>query len=513
MDARVWMLLVLGVAGCSAAVVKHNPFAYIPSPPRPRYIGCAACGCDQIDTAPCMQCAAALDSWSSAESDCSANRPASCQIGLLNSPGPSKIFEAPYLYKQEKMCGPKTRQGDMGKYVQPSNGGVVVVRVDGTDPVEYRSGRAQMAPQVEYMGEYASRNDPNNTYTNYTCARRHCRTVQVYRNGSGYICDDGGLEGDGTCIVRNAGRDDALPLCHNSSELACAFWVAGGFDWIVIVPELTVFLVAMLVIAALCCWGRAPGVFCAAFVLIIMGTIGIMTAGQMLDFLGSTQVDLEYVSYQGCMRHCAIQTYDGRDRAFAMYNQCRDNNTECGTSIDMETQMRLEYCYGCQAHKDAHVWLEYASQAGRAKVWFYAALLLVILLLGKWMGYIAYRAVLVLVALNAVLSLVMSGFVTEPGQRQVMRYALTMEGDSIYSLFVSASILEILGACAVVGWLASDELESLVNTRRAGYEKAPSSILDSVSITPADVSSASRRKKTDGDGEAVKSSVGKAWEL
>ena len=175
--------------------------------------------------------------------------------------------------------------------------------------------------------------------------------------------------------------------------------------------------------------------------------------------------------------------------------------------------MRLEYCYGCQAHKDAHVWLEYASQAGRAKVWFYAALLLVILLLGKWMGYIAYRAVLVLVALNAVLSLVMSGFVTEPGQRQVMRYALTMEGDAIYSLFVSASILEILGACAVVGWLASDELESLVNTRRAGYEKAPSSILDSVSITPADVSSASRRKKTDGDGEAVKSSVGKAWEL
>ena len=500
------MLLVLGVAGCSAGVVKHNPFAYIPSPPRPRYIGCGACGCGQVDTAPCMQCAAALDSWSSAESDCSANRPASCQIDLLNSPGPSKIFEAPYLYKQEKMCGPKTRQGDMGRYVQPSNGGVIVVRVDGTDPVEYRSGRAQMAPQVEYMGEYASRNDPNNTYTNYTCARRHCRTVQVYRNGSGYICDDGGLEGDGTCVVRNADRDDSLPLCHNSSELACAFWVPGEFDWIVLAPELTVFLVAMLVFAWLSYARDAPSVLFATFVLTIMGTIGIITVGQMVDFLGSTQVDLEYVSYQGCMRHCNMQTYDDKI-IFAISNQCKDNNTECKKSGDPETQRRLEYCYSCQSHKDAHVWLEYASQAGRAKVWFYAALLLVILLLdsfAEWMGYIAYRAVFVLVALNAVLSLVMSGFVTDPGQRQVMRYALTIEGDPLYSLFVAASILEILGACAVVGWLASDELASRVNTRRArraGYKKAPSGILDTVSITPADVTSASRQKKTDGDEE------------
>jgi len=389
--------------------------------------------------------------------------------------------------------------GDMGKYVElPVSG--VFVRVDGTNPVEYKPHKALLAPQVESMGDYASINDPNNTYTNYTCAHRYCRMVQVYRNGSEYACDDGAVT-DGTCYVRGMDRNDSLPLCHNSSELGCAFWDPGEFDWAAIAPELSVFLVAMLVIVVLCVVYECGGVLFATLILTIMGIICIVAAGQMLDFLGNTQVDLEYVSYQGCRRHCNIQSYESTE--FAASNQCMDNNTECTKSPDPETQMRLQYCYSCQSHKDAHVWLEYASQAGRAKVWFYTALYLVILLLGKWMGYIAYTAVSVLVALNAVLSLVMSGFVTDPGQRQVMRYALTIEGDPLYSLFVAASILEILGACACVGWLASDELASLVNTRRAGYKKAPSGILDTVSITPANVVSTSRKKKTDGDEEAV----------
>ena len=492
-------------------------------------IGCGGCGCAQVGGEACTQCYRAAYFQTKAERSCANKLAESCQeTHLLHKLQYARTYAQPYISEQFTMCGPTTRGSDLGKYVDIPDSGMVVVRVDGTNPVEYLPDNSTVEPQVEYPGGYDAMNNPNNRYTNYTCARRYCRMVRVYRSGSGYACADGQLDLDGTCYVKGMDRDDALPLCHNNTALACAFWEPSSFDWVVVVPELVVFLVAMVgVVVAMFVrdkwwkWEeqRPASIFVlwSILALTIIGTIGLIAAHQMLHFMADTQVDLQYVSYQGCRRHCDFQVIEPltRSAVFTQSNQCRDKGAECGSipAGQAEAKTRLEYCYSCQAQKDAYLWLLYASQAGRALVWFYTALVVASLLPYRVMGFMMYNVVMFLVFLSVVLSLVMAGYVTDPGQRQVMRYALTMEGDSIYSLFVSASILEILGACAVVGWLASDELERLVNTRRAGYEKAPSSILDSVSITPADVSSASRRKKTDGDGEAVKSSVGKAWEL
>ena len=485
---RAWLLLVCVVACAARPKIVHHTIERVYSKHR---IGCARCGCADVNTTKGFQCYFAMDWWRLDERSCEDDIENSCQADLLLKYSGARSYDAPYLYIQKHRCGPLTRLGDAGEYAQLSSG--VYKRVDGTNPLEYMPHSAPLAPQVNFVGEFAAMNDPNNTYTNYTCAHRYCRMVQVYRNGSGYACDGGALDEEGTCYVRNTERNDSLPLCHNSSASACAFWTEAEFDWNTAVPELVVLAVVIIFVVVYSFVFRPTlgevailrvGVVIA---MTVGGVIGIIAAGQMLDFLANTQVDREYISYQGCRRHCDTQSY--YSSKFAKSNQCKDNNTECLSSSDSSTRMELEYCYSCQAHRGAYVWLEYASYAVQAKVWFYAALCLACLLLDKWMGHASYLVVCLLAVCNAVLSLVMAGYLTEAGQRQVMRYALTMDGDSLYSLLISASILEISGALGLANWMQSDAFDARLRER--ANQKANYNALQNVPIEPRDLKQAS----------------------
>jgi hypothetical protein len=308
--------------------------------------------------------------------------------------------------------------------------------------------------------------------------------VRAYRNGSAHVCEDGDEFASGLCIVRGGVRDDMLPLCHNSSALECAYWEPGSFDWTLIsfLAELVVFLIMMAVLIALAvsCDALAMGVL--AIALTIVGAIGIVAAGQMMDFMGNTQVDKEYVSYQGCRRHCDILS--SSSAAFAAINQCEDNGTACNIDAGVN---QMKYCVSCQSHKGAYVWLEYASSIVRAKAWFYVVLWLFIIMCDTVMGPIGNAAVVILMVLNIVLSLVTCGFVTEGGQRQVMRYVLSTEGDTLYSLLISVSILEIFTALGWVRWINSDMYQSyLKKNKKSGYDALHPA------IEPADISNKGR---------------------
>jgi hypothetical protein len=234
--------------------------------------------------------------------------------------------------------------------------------------------------------------------------------------------------------------------------------------------------------------------------LTIIGTIGLIAAHQMLYFMADTQVELQYVSYQGCRRHCDFQVIQPltRSAVFTQSNQCRDKGAECGTTSADEERRRLQYCYSCQAQKDAYLWLVYASQAGRALVWFYTALVVASLLPYRVMGFMMYNVVTFLVFLSVVLSLVMAGYVTDPGQRQVMRYALTMEGDSIYSLFIVASILGI-GACG--GVCAWNEEAEKARLEAEGRKKTDGDPAAKVIIQPADLARSTSKRNQVGENE------------
>lgn len=335
------------------------------------------------------------------------------------------------------------------------------VRVPGTaNPPQYTSWTLPMAPQVSFVSRGSVIDDPSNQYTNYTCLNRDCRMSLVRRDES--------CNGGTPCVVPLDQRDDALPLCHNHSDATtCAIWEpTRGFELSgVAIGLLVVVCVAWVAfIVGIGQMSEAYGeinfgpfilLLPLAFYMLIMSCVSIRASHEIFDFAARTQVDKEYIAYHGCLRHC-IQlggVDDGAGREIAEYNQCTDRGPDCRSSTDRE----VVYCWSCQAQRGAFPYLERAAAALNAKVVFYGVLAALVPPLVVWIkpSYLGRRVLAplgLLLAADEVASLVMLGFVSDGGQRQVMMYASTMPGvgDTLFAVYVVWCFL-LVGLAMILG--------------------------------------------------------------
>ena len=243
---------------------------------------------------------------------------------------------------------------------------------------------------VEYPGEMAVLYDPNNLYTNWTCAGWNCRPVSVFRNGSGYRCDDETEFGD--CVAWNAKPDYYVPLCHNSSSLKCTIWVpmgslTGGSD--LAATQVVLTLSGLVYIVGVCCLAVNPDVAQRGIDTVMMTTMWVWTfilseismvvMGRFEEWVGRMQVDLDYVTYQTCVRQCALIAE--KDANMAAWNQCADIGVPCRGAglVGM-----VAPCRGCKDEAgDWHHMVEYALWMKLA-VFYYWCLLVIYALFMHW---------------------------------------------------------------------------------------------------------------------------------
>jgi hypothetical protein len=262
--------------------------------------------------------------------------------------------------------------------------------------------------------------------------------------------------GDYPCVVPLDARDDALLLCHNNTDdIVCAIWVPTDQFKVGGEP----LLVASLVVVG-CAWAMAMGVvwwmvvrslrsnWRAVVTLLFVGVmalvcVSLVASSEIHSYAARTQVDKEYISYHGCLRHCIQKgRYDG---AIRYTNQCMDGgtNNSCSTSANVEDLVEFEYCKSCQAHRDAFPFLGYAATAMLCKMWYYPPLFLFLLFACR--SQALFGVGLVAVVADACVTLVMWGLISPGGQREVMAYATTMAGagDGLFGVYTAWSVAAI----------------------------------------------------------------------
>jgi hypothetical protein len=238
--------------------------------------------------------------------------------------------------------------------------GIVYRRVNAS----YEQYSAFVVKQVEFPGEDSVLYNPDNQYTNLSCLAFSCRSASVYRNGSNHTCG-GGLYPNGDCVEYDDPRDWFAPLCHNSTASKCVIWlpideITGG-GWLtmllVVVPVGGVFLLVALVYSAwgsICrsddqdsgeCIDLAMTLTWWVF-MFVLTLVSVIALCRFNEWLASTQVDMDFVTYQTCIKECS-QVAD-RSIDIAAVNQCDDRGVSCGGSMSTGSVVS---CRSCQSHR------------------------------------------------------------------------------------------------------------------------------------------------------------------
>ena len=261
-------------------------------------------------------------------------------------------YEAPYIWDRTNCCTPWTIRAATEEFATVDR--VVYQRVAGTVTYARYSDIAAM-PQVDFPGSDAVLHDPNNTYTNLTCRDFACALVTVYRHGAN------SCPVDDECLALEEAPDVQAPLCHNSSADKCVIWVPQpaltGAPWLV---PLVVVLSVGGVFACVyqLCGETLDGGHVVLWVYVfVLSEVAVPVVCFFDEWLARLEVDLDYVTYQTCVRECAMEADDYQK--LAQLNQCADRGVSCD---GIPTSDRLLPCTGCQAHaRDWEFLLRYVT--------------------------------------------------------------------------------------------------------------------------------------------------------
>ena len=235
--------------------------------------------------------------------------------------------------------------------------GVVYRRVNSS----YEQYSAFVAKQVEFPGEDSVLYNADNQYTNLSCSAFSCRSVSVFRGGFDHVCG-GGLYPNGDCVEYDAPRDWYAPLCHNSTAIKCVIWVPTreltGGDWmkglLVVVSVVGVLVLFVLLCVTIWSGNDANSAGCVDLVMMItwwlfsfiLSEITVIALCRLNEWLLLTEVDMDYITYQTCIRECS--QFADTSINVARVNQCEDRGVSCGGALSAGAAVS---CRSCQSHR------------------------------------------------------------------------------------------------------------------------------------------------------------------
>ena len=244
--------------------------------------------------------------------------------------GQNSLFENASIWDRKDCCSAWTLRPVTQEFETVAM--VVYQRI--ADTAQFQRYSDAILQQVDFPGEDAVLNDENNQYTNYTCRGFACRRVVI-----------NGTPGPG---------DDQLPLCHNSTAPVCVVWVPipplTGGPWLVaLVGLISVLGILDCFYTLLAACAVDSHDLLAVLILWVyvfaLSQITIPVVCRFDEWLAHTQVDRGYLTYQTCIRDCALES--DKYQMLAELNQCADRGVSCD---GIPANERLGPCRGCRAH-------------------------------------------------------------------------------------------------------------------------------------------------------------------